>query len=247
MQLPLVFSCEHATSHMPPKWGSRLGFSRQFLQSHRGVDKGAAWLAKQLAHYCKSPLLLGKVSRLLIDLNRSASNGQRWHLRAERLSLSEKAEIAQTYYEPHWQQVALACLQAMLNHGQVLHLGIHSFTPVFKGQVRQVDIGILYDPSYPKERALALRLLRDLRRALPTLSIYANQPYSGREDGMTTTFRRTFAGNCYMGIEVEVNQARLQKLLGASQKPLLIAMKHLFRSYQRSIRFAPYDQLRKTL
>ena len=36
---------------------------------------------------------------------------------------------------------------------QVLHVAVHSFTPVLHGERRNADVGLLYDPARPRERA----------------------------------------------------------------------------------------------
>jgi len=88
----------------------------------------------------------------------------------------------------------------------VLHLGVHSFTPVLDGVVRKPDLALLYDPARPGELDLCTRWSDALAAALPDRVIRRNNPYRGDADGMTTAFRRSFSAARYLGIEVEVNQ-----------------------------------------
>jgi predicted N-formylglutamate amidohydrolase len=88
-----------------------------------------------------------------------------------------------------------------------VHLAVHSFTPVWDGVPRPVDIGLLYDPGRASERALAQALERALRARLPALRVRRNQPYRGVSDGLPTALRRTRSPAAYAGLELEVSQA----------------------------------------
>src|SRR5437764_832924 len=44
-----------------------------------------------------------------------------------------------------------------------------------------------------------------LQRRTP-LKVRRNYPYAGRNDGLTTAFRRRFPASRYLGIELEINQ-----------------------------------------
>ncbi len=92
----------------------------------------------------------------------------------------------------------------------MVHLAVHSFTPVLKGVERMVDVGILFDPERAFERRVAGRWRAALAERDPELRVRFNEPYDGRSDGLTTTLRSTFdagEGPDYAGIELEVNQA----------------------------------------
>ena len=98
----------------------------------------------------------------------------------------------------------------------MLHLSIHSFTPVLHGQTRNADIGLLYDPGRAGERRLAVAWQKALRKRVPSLRVRRNYPYLGKADGFTTHLRRRFP-RAYLGLELEVNQA----LAGTAQwRPL---------------------------
>ncbi|MDZ7645946.1 MAG: hypothetical protein U5K54_01515 [Cytophagales bacterium] len=54
----------------------------------------------------------------------------------------------------------------------VLHLSIHSFTPVFgNGEERMVDIGILFDPEKKSETEFSHQFKTALEKQLPDLKI----------------------------------------------------------------------------
>ena len=87
----------------------------------------------------------------------------------------------------------------------IVHLGIHSFTPVLNGKPRNTDIGILYDPARPLERKYAQVIKDEIKRLHPHMKVRFNYPYKGTSDGLTTSLRKKF-GPHYVGIEIEINQ-----------------------------------------
>jgi predicted N-formylglutamate amidohydrolase len=91
---------------------------------------------------------------------------------------------------------------------KVIHLGIHSFTPILNGIERDADVGILYDPSRPAEVKIAQTLIQNIHERAPWLKIRKNYPYLGKSDGLTTTLRQKF-GPSYAGLEIEINQKLL--------------------------------------
>ena len=94
----------------------------------------------------------------------------------------------------------------------VLHLSIHSFTPIWHGVERAVDIGILFDPDRKLETNYCQQLKLALEEKLPNQSIKLNEPYKGTDDGFTTWLRKRYADKAYAGIELEVNQKYASRL-----------------------------------
>jgi predicted N-formylglutamate amidohydrolase len=89
---------------------------------------------------------------------------------------------------------------------RVLHVSVHSFTPVWEGRDREVDVGVLFDPARPLEASLARAWVDELRRRLPELRTKPNEPYHGAADGLTTGLRRRYPEQRYFGLELEVTQ-----------------------------------------
>jgi predicted N-formylglutamate amidohydrolase len=103
----------------------------------------------------------------------------------------------------------------------VLHLAVHSFTPVWRGAKRNFEIGILYDTRRPRECSLAVSWQRRLRAELPHAGIRRNAPYRGNADGLTTALRREFPAGRYLGLELELNQ---RAIVAAAERRALTAM-----------------------
>lgn len=208
MSTAFLISCEHASSAVPPAF-SGLFPNPDVLLSHRGWDPGALETARTWAERLKTPLFASSVTRLICDCNRSPDNPSVWSSVTRSLSPAEKKAILAEWHTPHRSAVS-GQAAGLLRHGTpVIHLAAHSFTPVLDGITRNMDIGLLYDPSRPAERQLATVWRRELRQILPRLRVRLNAPYRGTSDGLPTTLRRQFDAH-YLGFEVEFNQALLK-------------------------------------
>lgn len=198
----VLITCEHASNHVPKAYRARFRDADAVLRSHRGWDPGALELGRDLARAFHVPVLAGHATRLLVDLNRTARSATLFSEFTRDLGEVERVRILKDHYDPHW----IAAARAIEKTETVLHIGAHSFTPIFAGRRRRCDVGLLYDPRRPGEAALARRWQRALKARRPDLTVLRNQPYRGWTDGMTTWFRGRYDAHRYWGLEVEVNQ-----------------------------------------
>ncbi len=198
---PLI-SAEHASRHVPAPWTHLFEQHQEVLRGHRGWDPGSGELARQLAAALQAPLLEGRVTRLLVDLNRSASHPGRFSEFSRQLPVAEQDELAQRYWAPHWQQFAEMIAQLP---GPVVHVACHSFTPELDGKVRDADLGLLYDPARTLEKAWCVSLAERLRARLPEFKVRMNYPYRGTSNGMGQQHRLLFSEQKLITMEVEVN------------------------------------------
>ncbi|HWB79428.1 MAG TPA: N-formylglutamate amidohydrolase [Nannocystaceae bacterium] len=197
----LVLTCEHGGNRVPARWRDVLRPAAALLDTHRGYDAGALPLARRLARELDAPLFAATVTRLLVDLNRSADNAAVFSQWTAALPERERAELLARCHAPHREAVRTAIAQRKA----VLHVAVHSFTPVLHGERRNADIGLLYDPARPRERAFATRW----RALMQPLRVRMNYPYRGTSDGLSRWLRRAFPDRRYAGIELELNQALL--------------------------------------
>jgi len=200
--LKLVVTCEHASDFVPPEYRRLIPMSA--LDSHRGIDFGAEEFAKKIGRIFGAPLCLAKTSRLVADLNRSPHNRQRLfsrHLRT--LTKAEKDQILSRYYWPYRRRAEKKIRQLIAQKKRVLHISVHTFTPVLNRKKRTADIGFLFDPSRKNEREIAVAW-----RALlaGSFKVRFNYPYKGTSDGFTTYLRKNLNPEDYLGIELEMNQ-----------------------------------------
>ncbi len=203
---PLILSCEHASNDVPRFLGSIFTGEEALLGSHRGYDPGAAELAGNLAHRFGVPLECSKVTRLIVDLNRSEYHPRLFSKFTHGLHPETRQALLDKYYRPFRERVAALVEAGIRNFGQVVHLSVHSFTPELDGVVRDADIGLLYDPSREGERELARSWKQRLEDVDPSLRVRFNYPYRGTADGHVTLLRSRFEGRSYLGLELEVNQ-----------------------------------------
>lgn len=202
----LVVSCEHGGCAVPAPFAALFAGHAALVDSHRGWDRGALELARELAGAFGAPLHASTTTRLLVDLNRSIGHPRLFSELSRGLPRAARQTIVAEHYRPHRDAVEGEIAGRIEAGRPVLHIASHSFTPVLDGEVRTADVGFLYDPRRPGESAWAQRWLAALARRAPALRLRRNYPYRGRGDGLTALLRRRFGPADYTGLEVEVNQ-----------------------------------------
>nr|WP_296747626.1 N-formylglutamate amidohydrolase [Thioalkalivibrio sp.] len=207
----LVITCEHGGNRIPPPYRDLFAPHRALLDSHRGFDAGALIMARALAEQFGVPLLSATFSRLLVDLNRSVWHRQLHFEPVVELPDTRRQQILKRYYHPYRSQVERLVTEAIAASGRVIHLSCHSFTPELDGHRRTADIGLLYDPARPGEKALCARWKRMFALHAPELAVRRNYPYAGRNDGLTTWLRKRYSTEAYVGIELELNQKHVMR------------------------------------
>jgi predicted N-formylglutamate amidohydrolase len=202
----VIITCEHGGNQIPEPYQALFRDHQALLATHRGSDFGALMMAKELAAAFSAPLVSSNVSRLLVDLNRSIGHPR---LHVETIAHTAKdirQAILQHYYQPYREQVAGLVRQAIADHGKVIHLSSHSFTPELNSVIRTADIGLLYDPSRAGEVNLCKHWQSALNDCAPKLKVRRNYPYQGKNDGLTAWFRQQWPASAYIGVELEINQ-----------------------------------------
>ncbi len=201
----LLLLCDHAANALPGAYGT-LGLSPEELKTHIAYDIGAAWVTRRLAARFAAPALLTRYSRLLIDPNRGArdptsvmqlSDGRIIQGNA-RIEATEIETRRRLYWQPYRQAIA-GQVSAMLAGGAPpAVIGIHTFTPVWKGAQRPWQIGILWDGN-PRFAALFIAAL-----AADGIIVGDNEPYAGALPGDTLDAEITPRG--LAGLLVEIRQ-----------------------------------------
>lgn len=162
-----VISCEHAGNDVPEPYSNlfRSPEARAALGSHRGWDPGSAEIGVQLARELGAPLTAQMASRLLVDCNRSLGHPALFSEFSRGLPKAEKAILLEQYWGRHRGEVRRHIDTAPAGV-LVVHVGVHTFTPVWKGRERPTHIGLLYDPRREIEAGVARRWRRALERVL---------------------------------------------------------------------------------
>ena len=160
------------------------------------------------------PLVVQTVSRLLVECNRSLDHERLFSEFSAPLPDTERDAVVKRYWRAHRDRVRALVAGADGADGDMrtVHVGVHTFTPVWRGTPRATDIGFLFDPRRPVEARLARAWRAALRASIESqspgraLELHLNRPYRGWTDGLVTTLRGEFAGDRYAGIELEVSQ-----------------------------------------
>ncbi|WYK18795.1 N-formylglutamate amidohydrolase [Roseovarius sp. W115] len=146
--------------------------------------------------------------------------------------LSHQARRARTeiYYRPFEQ----ALKDTLLNHAKPpVVVTIHSFTPTFLGQERDVEIGILHDQDARlADAVLSIASGYDVRR---------NQPY-GPEDGVTHTLRRHALRKNLLNVMIEVRNDLIASPDACSK--MAQTLSHWFEQALTALRASPEKEER---
>jgi len=182
---PVLLVCEHASNQFPETFGD-LGLDEDVRRSHIAWDPGAYEVAIRLSERLAATLVAGGVSRLLYDCNRPPELGSAVPERSEiyeipgnkGLSAEERERRVELIYRPFSQAIT----DAIEHTSPQALVTVHSFTPVFHGKMRSVEIGILHDA----DTRLADACL-EFADEIP-FRLARNEPY-GPKDGVAHTLQ----------------------------------------------------------
>jgi len=203
LKLRTVITCEHAGNTVPQKYAHLFHGKEEILQSHRGWDPGAVHVATFLSKELSAPFYICETTRLLVEPNRSLHSDFLFSEFSLLLTDEQKNHLLQEYYHPHRTAVEQYIQQSS---DVILHLSIHTFTPLWNEEERRVDLGLLFDPDRSNETKFCERYRARLEKSLSAMNIEFNEPYKGIDDGFTTYLRTQFDNDHYLGIEIEINQ-----------------------------------------
>jgi len=205
-QIHWLVSCEHASSALPERWAQFFEQAGELLDSHRGWDPGSLEMAEAIADSLGVKPHVYSWSRLLIEPNRSQHHPKLFSEISKNLTNDQKQELIDLYWSPHRNRIRNEIHKEKSSQKRVIHISVHTFTPVWDGVIRNVDVGLLYDPRRKSEQQFCRKWKSQLQDVFPDLKIRMNQPYSGSSDGLTTALRKEFTENEYTGVEIEMNQ-----------------------------------------
>ena len=189
---PFVLICEHASRQVPRRLG-KLGLPDAELERHIAWDIGAEPVARLLSRLMDAPLALQRYSRLAYDCNRPPeSPGAMPELSEltvipgnQGLTAADRLARIEGLYRPFHDGVS-RLLDARAAAGvKTLVVSVHSFTPVYKGNRRSVELGILHD----RDTALASKLIK----SFPNIDARLNEPYGPKDGVMHTLNMHGFA------------------------------------------------------
>lgn len=202
----IIISCEHGGSLVPQEYAYLFKGKERLLNSHKGLDHGALELAETIAEGLSVRCYYSEITRLLVDLNRSLRHPNLFSEITRKIESYERSNILEKYYYPYRTAIGSVIADKINSGKSILHIAVHTFTPVLDSVRRKADIGLLYDPAKINEKECCIRWQKALTATNSGLTVRRNYPYLGKADGLVTSFRKSFPQKQYLGIELEVNQ-----------------------------------------
>lgn len=180
----VVLVCEHASNAIPASLKG-LGLDDRARKSHVAWDPGALGVARHLSRALDAPLIAGRLSRLVYDCNRAPESPSAMPMRSEQgdipgnagLDAAARATRVAAVYRPFCAAVSQVLDSRAARGVRTALVTVHSFTPVFHGQRRDVEIGILHDSDSRLADAMLSRAA-----ILPDRDIRRNAPYGPKDD-----------------------------------------------------------------
>ncbi len=207
--IKLVFTCEHYSNQIPDEFLYLFNDNIKILDTHRAYDFGAADIFENFIKNNESLHFNGNFSRLIIDLNRQLKSKTLFSEFTSLLPKKIKKDIIDNYYLPYRQNAFDKIVNLENGQDKIIHISVHSFTPIFNNIVRKADIGLLYDPKSKFETEFIRNWKNEINNINKNINVMFNNPYQGYQDGFTTTLRNKLGKEYYAGIELEVNQRLL--------------------------------------
>lgn len=210
----IILVCEHASRLLPKALGT-LGLPEAALESHIAWDPGALAVSRLVAQNLDATLVFQRFSRLAYDCNRPPESPAAMPEKSEvfnvpgNAGLDQAARDARTeaLYLPFREKLSRLAKDRVAQGRAPAIVTMHSFTPVYFGKPRAVEIGILHDA----DTRLADAMLAagsggpyDIRR---------NEPY-GPEDGVTHTLKEHGLSNGLPNVMIEVRNDLIQDEAG---------------------------------
>jgi len=214
----VVLVCEHASHHIPHLFNG-LGLSLDARESHAAWDPGAMAVANQLSKSLDAILVASEVSRLVYDCNRPPNAPDAMPSRSELIDVpgnkiltqSKRNMRAEVYYWPF--QSALSSVVKQVANPIVVT--VHSFTPIYHGQMRSVEIGILHDTDTRFADAML-----QTAHAHTTANVQRNEPY-GPEHGVTHTLKEHAIKDGHLNVMLEIRNDLIER---AQQQEVMAAL-----------------------
>jgi predicted N-formylglutamate amidohydrolase len=179
-----VLTADHAGKAIPRRLGT-LGVAAADLGRHIAWDIGIAGVTEHLSAALDATAALQTYSRLVIDCNRDPSWPSAMPVISEFTEIPGNAHLTEAdrfarsreiFLPYHHRIAALLDARAAAGRRTVL-VAMHSFTPVFKGEPRMIEVGVLYF-----RRTTLAEIMLDLLRNEGDLTVGENAPYALTED-----------------------------------------------------------------
>jgi predicted N-formylglutamate amidohydrolase len=238
---PFFLTADHAGRAIPRRLAD-LGLPASELRRHIAWDIGIAGVTERLSESLGAIAVLQYYSRLVIDCNRRPEWVTSIPVVSELTEIpgnsapspSERQARRREIFDPYHEEITRLLDRRQQAGAPTILVAMHSFTPVFKGVARAVEVGILFSRN---DHDLRLpRVMLDLLRAEGDLRVGENEPYAitGASD-YTVPVHGEDRGLPHLEIEIRQDlianadgqaawAARLARLLPIAEKTLREAL-----------------------
>lgn len=211
----VILVCEHASSLLPKSLGT-LGLTEAALASHIAWDPGALAVSRLMAKSLDATLLFQRFSRLVYDCNRPPESPAAMPEKSEVFDVPGNAGLDRTarharteaLYVPFREKLSRLVQERVAEGRAPVIVTMHSFTPVYFGKPRAVEIGILHDADTRLADAMLAEAALDKR-----YDARRNEPY-GPQDGVTHTLKEHGLSNGLANVMIEVRNDLIQDEAG---------------------------------
>lgn len=213
-----LLTADHAGRLIPRVLGT-LGVPDRELERHIAWDIGIAGVTETLSRLLDAAAVLQAYSRLVIDCNRAPDHPTSIPAISEMTAIpcnegvsdAERAARRRAVFDPYHAAIA-GLIDARRSAGRrTVLIAMHSFTPVFKGVVRAVQVGVLYHHPTPFSRVML-----ELLRAEGDLIVGDNEPYAITDDSDYTVPVHGEA-NGLDHVEIEIRQDLIAHAAGQDE------------------------------
>lgn len=212
---PVLLVCEHASRRLPEKMGS-LGLSDDALKSHIAWDPGALAVSQLLVKSLDAALIYQRFSRLIYDCNRPPEAEAAMPPVSEIyqipgnavISAAERVARTQALYVPFTHTLSDFITTRKAQGRVPVLVTMHTFTPVYHGKQRDVEIGILHDEDSRLADAMLAAAGKTARYA-----VRRNEPY-GPADGVTHTLIQHGLKNGLLNVMIEIRNDLVSNEIG---------------------------------
>jgi predicted N-formylglutamate amidohydrolase len=175
-----MLTADHAGKLIPRSLGN-LGVAAPDLERHIAWDIGIAGVTEHLSAALDATAALQTYSRLVIDCNRDPSWPSAMPLLSEFTDIPGNRDLADAartlrtdkIFRPYHDRIASLIDARLASAKRTILVAMHSFTPVFKGEPRDIEVGVLYF-----RRTRLAEIMLDLLRQEPDLTVGENAPYA---------------------------------------------------------------------
>ncbi len=198
---------DHAGRSVPRRLRG-LGVPLAEMERHIAWDIGIAGVTERLSEALDATAVLQAYSRLVIDCNRDPSWATAMPVVSEYtpvpgnegLSDGDRAARVAAIFTPYHDRIR-GLLDARATAGRrTLFVAMHSFTPSFKGERRDMQVGVLFH----RDVRMANTML-DLLRAEGDLIVGENEPYA-ITDNSDYSVPTHAEGRGLVHVEIEIRQ-----------------------------------------